>query len=261
MARKRKTRRSAKTAGRSVFARAPRPADKAVFARAPKPAARSVFKRASTTPQPASSAVFERATGPKKAKQSGSRRAQVVKLLEARGVEPYVANKIAFGMEPTRFYMLRIYGYASSDPNDLRGDEPVLQATYVGSGIRLWSRAIGYASKAPIDDATIVELMDAVIDRPLWGPDTVKTVDGPRVYGNGSFQEYADRQKQGRRQKANMRQKMTAAERRADRKRKNAVLGRRLKTEKRARDLEKAGDFVGADRLRRRSKRARTIDM
>jgi len=200
---------------------------------------------------------------PKPIDPTESRRQQVIKLLEARDVDPYVAKKIAYGMEPNEFYLLRIYGYASSDPLDAGGpgDTPVLQATYVGSGIRLWSRAIGYASKAPIEDAEIHMLDGAVLDRPLWGKESVKTIKGERVYanGNGIFEEWRDRLKTGRPKKAGG--GMTASERRKDRKRKTNAIQRKRETEKRARALEAKGDLVGAARLRRRSQSARKIDL
>ncbi len=189
-----------------------------------------------------------------------SRRRQVVKLLEARGVYPEIAHKIAYGMAPKNPYMMRIYGFAGSDPNDpgSPGDVPVLQATFVGSGVRLWSLAIGYASKAPIEHVEIDELERTVLERPLWGPESVKTVSGQRVYGSGQFVEYRDRRKRGPRKKTGG--GMTAAERRKNNKSKEAAIKRRVAIRKRIDALKKT-DPLAADRLLERSKRSRKVDL
>lgn len=176
----------------------------------------------------------------------------------AYGVASDIADQIAYEMQPERPYLLRIWGYAGSDPDDpgSPGDMPVLQATFVGNGAENWSRAIEYAKKAPIDYVEINELEWGVSARPLWDQDSVETIEGERVYGHGRLEEYRDRQKEGRPKKAGG--GMTAAERRKDRQRKNAAIKRKQKTDARIAAL-KDKDPIAAQRLKDRSKKARKV--
>lgn len=194
---------------------------------------------------------------------TASRRRHVQRILESRGVAPPVAHKIAYGMDPDRFYVMRIYGYAGSDLNDdsVPGDIPVLQAQFVGSGAYNWTRAMGYASRAPIEEVDIEELDGAVIDRPFWFDPrySVKTVSGERVYGHGSFEEWRDRLKTGRPKKAGG--GMTAGERRKNRKSKRDALKRRQALRARVEALKKQGKHIEANRLLERSKRSRKVDL
>lgn len=221
--------------------------------------------------QPASTAVFARAPRQPPIDPNANRRRQVIILLEHAGVYPSIAREIA-AMEPDLPYILRIYAVNGSphgkfnERSDYQsGETPILQATFVGTGLRLWSRAIGYARNNSIEDVLIEQLKglensdrrfkDAAA---LWGKDSVKTVKGERVYGSGQFTEYRDRLKTGRPKKAGG--GMTASERRKNRKSKNAALARDRETEARAKRLEDLGDMVGAARLRIRAKAACKVD-
>ncbi len=241
------------------------------------------FSRAAINPgkktrkKPKASAAWTKWGRSRVSTKTENDRRKVVKLLEARGVYPEVAHKIAYEMEPDRYYILRIYGVHPSDPDGnvdlgaLMGETPVIQATFIGSGERLWHRCIGYASRAPIEHVEIDELdteKGGYIDRPFWYTDkSIKTVTGERVYGSGTFDEYRDRQKTGR-PKSKKGRGSTAEERRKDRRRKNAALKRKSATNNRYNELiakwRKTGDVKyqhEAARLRERSKRSRKVDL
>jgi len=164
-------------------------------------------------------------------------------------------------MDPTTHYLVEIYGFAGSDPNDegMPGDLPVRQAVFIGAGVVMWTRIVGYSGKAPIEHVEIKEIdPDVVEDRPLWDQYSVTTVDGEVVYGHGSLAEWKDRQKVGRPKKGGG--GMNAADRRKNRKSKNAAIKRRQALKARIDALKKT-DPLAADRLLRRSKSARKINI
>lgn len=239
MATKRKRRRSRKGAGKPapfLFARAKRSAPQS----SADPGAWREFAKRRAASDPLA-----------------QRRRMVEILLLGRDVYPEIAYKVAYTIDPERFYLARIYGYKSSDPNDdgAPGDVPVLRATYVASGERLWERIIGYAGVAPIEDIDLVEISPSVVDRPLWGNESVVTVEGERVYGHGNLQEYRDRQKVGRPKKSGGGK--TAKTRRKERKakdaairRKNALLQRVGEMKAKAKKLAAKGNKDAAQRLR-----------
>src|SRR6516225_11179067 len=124
--------------------------------------------------------VFKRATT---SRVAGERRL-VERILISRGVPTDVAHQIAYDMNPDLYYLLRIWGLYSSDPDDEGSSDlaPVLQVMYVGSGRRLWSRCINYAAKAPIQYVEIDPLdpaYGAVDDRPLWDRDSIHVAGDP----------------------------------------------------------------------------------
>lgn len=190
-----------------------------------------------------------------------NRREQVRKLLSIKDVSPVAIEKITDGMNPDRFYIIRIYGYrGSSETDGVPGDEPILQATFVGSGTGMWMKAIHYASFAPIEDVEIDEIEHPGPDRPLWGKESVKSVDGERFYaGVGDWQEWRDRKKAGRPKKSGG--GMTADQRRKNRKSKRAAKKRLDAVRARIKALADAGDIASANKLKTRSESRRKIDL
>lgn len=238
-----KRKRAKKTAGR----KSKRPA---VFSRAPSAAQTSINPNA----------WKDWARGREAVNVYESRQRQVYKILIAHDVDDYTANLIAYGLDPEKFYIVEIYGYASSDPHDAGapGDTVVKQAVFVGAGIRLWSRIISYARRAPIDHIDVNEIDAVQLDRPLWDQFSVTTVDGVRIRGHGQLNDFQDRRKKGRRKKTGG--GMTAPQRRQNRKSKTAALQRRIEIDNRIAELKKTNP-AAADRLLERSKRARKIQL
>lgn len=202
--------------------------------------------------------VFKRAT----TRRVENERRQVERLLISRGVASDIAHQIAYDMNPDLYYLLRIWGLFSSDPDDEGSPDmaPVLQAMYVGSGRRLWARCIGYAAKAPIQHVEINRLdpsFGGVVDRPLWDQYSVTTIEGDQVYGHGKLDEWKTRLKEGRPKKAVPGTgKMTAEERRKFMRAKNAAIRRRQEFNRRYEALRDK-DAVAAQRMLERSKRNR----
>lgn len=206
------------------------------------------------------------------------KRGAVYRILLSRGVASEVAQTIV-DMEPGEHYLLEIYGYVGSrdDVLDYDGDfVPVLQAMFVGEAEKLWGDCIGYASKAPIQDVRIDELDDWAEHRPLWDTDSIHTTDGVLVDGHGSrvdWQKDRDERKRGPRKKSGG--GMTAEERRAQAKQRQAARSRRNETRERvdalyakARAADKAGKSGEAQKIKakarqllKRSKRARKVEL
>lgn len=188
-----------------------------------------------------------------------ARRRQVYKILVARGVASDLAQQVA-NLDPFKHYIVEIYGFAGSDPNDegSPGDLPVRQAVFVGQGVVIWTRVVGYAKKAPIEHIEIHEIDPVMEDRPLWDQYSVHTVEGVEIYGHGNLEEWKDRQKVGRRKKGGG--GMSAPERRKNRKAKTAALKRKEATRSRVNALKQT-DPLAAERLLQRSQRARKIKL
>lgn len=190
-----------------------------------------------------------------------SRRNQVRKILSRNDVDPDVIDDIV-GMDPVRSYAIQIYGRQSSPrAANAVGGVVVRQAVFVGPGLRLWSRAVAYSNRADIALVDIAEIATSE-DHPLWdhpfSPQSVKTVEGVQIMGQGYWGDWNDRRKLGRPKKGGGR--MTAEQRRANSRSKHAANKRRHELRERIDQLKSQGKHLEADRLLRRADAAKKKD-
>lgn len=188
-----------------------------------------------------------------------SRREIVRRRLIGLGVPPPTADDICDQMQPLRYYHLEIWGYMVSR-DDTVAEVLTHQATFVGTGLRLWARCVGYAHRADIEKVGITEIMPTAPGKagtyPLWdAKTTVVSVDQKELVGRGHWSDWNQRRKIGRPKKGGG--KMKAADREKYKRRNRAMDKRDRKLAARVKELEDQGKFLEADRLERRSKAAR----